>query len=120
MIYDCIIKSVDEEEITIDIDGNELVCFCNVGTDHLAGDRIKCALSLYDDYSICENIEKECKIVRKGNSYSYEIYGALDADKRIMRSVIDFELEEEDIYDIAYLDKEMFGLLVQRIDIEII
>ncbi|SCY39593.1 hypothetical protein [Butyrivibrio sp. INlla14] len=120
MYHNCFIKAVDEEEITIEIDGVELVCFCNVGTTHVAGDKVKCELSLYDDYSVCECDDEECRLERVGKTYSYKIYGILDVDNRIFKSDIDFEIDDDSIYDISYLDGKMFGLLVQRIDIEIL
>lgn len=119
MSYYCRIKKIDNEEITINIDGFEITCFCNVGCNYKVGDKVVCELTFYDDIKISET-DKSKRIERIGESYSYRIVGELDVDEMIIKSNIDFYVEEADIWNLSYLDNKNVEVLVQRIDIEFI
>ena len=119
MRYYCKIKKIDNEEITIDIQGYEIICFCNIGCDYNVGDKVICELTFYDDIVIKETNESK-KIERIIPLYSYRIIGVLDVDKQLIKSLIDFSLEESDIWNVSYLDKKMVEVSVPRIDIEFI
>ena len=116
MKYKCVINQIDDEEITIDINGNEIVCFCNSGCNYNIGDSATCELTLYDDLTI-EETNKSEGIQRLNSSYSYKIVGVLDVDNQMIKSCIDFALDDEDIWDVAYLDSKMVEVEVTRIDI---
>lgn len=119
MRYYCKIKNIDNEEITIDIQGYEIICFCNTGCDYIIGDKVGCELTFYDDIEIKETNESE-KIERINSSYSYRIIGVLEVDKQMIKSLIDFSVEESDIWNVSHLDKKMVEVAVLRIDIEFI
>lgn len=119
MNYYCIIKEIDNEEVTIDINNIEIVCFCNVGCDYNIGDKVVCELTFYDDIVMEETNEPE-KVERIPSSYSYIISGVLDVEKKMIKSIIDFTLEESDIWDVSYLDNKMVKAVISRIDIEFI
>ena len=117
--YYCTIKKIDNEEITIDIKGIEIICFCNSGCNHNIGDEIVRELTFYDDLQI-EETNKIESVNRIGFTYSYKIIGILDVDNKVINSCIDFHIDESDIWNVAYLDKKKVAVIVTRIDIELI
>lgn len=120
MIYSCEIKTIDEEEVTIEIGGVEIVCFCNAGIDDNEVDRnVKCELLLYDEQEITEaKTEEIVGFYRINKSYAYKIVGVLDFDRRILESIIKISLDELDIEDYGYLDGRKVSVIVSRIDVD--
>lgn len=119
MRYYCKIRKIEDEEITIDIEGHEIVCFCNIGCDYNVGDKVSCELTFYDDVEIKETNESK-KIERMLPSYSYRIIGCLDVEKQLIKSIIEFSVDESELWDISYLDNKMVEVIVTRIDIEFV
>lgn len=117
MKYDCVIKKIEEEEVIVVIKGLELACFCNTGTVLNEGDETVCELSFYGDYEF-DRYYGEKSILRNADTYSYTIAGVLDVDQKVLGSVIDFSLEESDLWDVGYLDGQMVFITVDRIDID--
>lgn len=119
MSYYCEIKNIDNEEITIEIEDYEIICFCNIGCDYKVGDKVFCELAFYDDIEIKESNESK-KIERINSSYTYRIIGILDVNEKMIKSIIDFRVEDADIWDVAYLDNKNVEVVIRRINIEFI
>ena len=116
MKYECTIKNHNEEEVTVEVGGIEIVCFCNSGCIFSVGDQTTCELTLFDDLLI-EATDEQAIIERKPGSYSYNIVGLLDVDNKLLNSIIDFSIDESYIWEAQYWDKKMVKVSVSRIDI---
>lgn len=116
MDYNCkIIKIIEDLEVIINISGCILRGHDIYGT--LLDEGVYCTVELnfFDDIEINEcNEEKPNIIYRSG--FEYDFIGRLDFDSRIVKSLIDIELEQEDLFDYAYLDGEMVNVNIKRID----
>ena len=119
MIYECEIKGVDEEEVIIEIDGIEIVCFCNSGCNYSIGYHTTCELDLFGDLLI-EESQEHVFLERKANTYSYNVVGVLDVENKLLRSCIDFSINESAIWDFSYLDNKMVRVMVSRINIDFV
>lgn len=117
MKYNCTIIDIDDDEITIKIGTASITGFCNNGILKQKGDTAEVEISLYDDLEInqCDDHNKD--IVRKGNSFSYSLYGILDIDKSILKSEIDIEIDPEELFDYGYLDGKRVKIDTVRIDL---
>lgn len=120
MKYNCIIKNIDDDEITIKIGNTSITGFCNTGVLKQKGDTAEVEISLYDDLeiSLCNDHDKE--IVRRGNSFSYSLYGILNIDKSILESDINFEIDLEELFDYGYLDGQKVKIDTMRIDLDFV
>lgn len=118
MKYNCTIIDIDDDEITIKIGKVSITGFCNNGILKQKGDTAEVEISLYDDLEIrqCDDHDKD--IVRKGNSFSYALYGILDIDKSILKSGIDIEIAPEELFDYGYLDGQRVKIDTIRIDLD--
>lgn len=117
MKYNCTIIDTDDDEITIKIGTTSITGFCNNGTLKQKGDTAEVEILLYDDLEIkhCDYHNKN--IVRKGNSFSYSLYGILDIDKSMLKSEIDIEIDPEELFDYGYLDGKRVKIDTVRIDL---
>ena len=75
-------------------------------------------ISLYDDLklSLCE--ENKCGIERKNNTFCYIIFGTLDICNSVLKSVINFEIDKEELFDYGYLDGKHVKTDVIRLDFD--
>lgn len=120
MQYECkIIKVVDDEEVTIQIHNIQLVGFVNNGCEKKENDICIIDISLYDDLEIKESEDKDKSIIRRGNSYAYQLKGVLDTNQHVLHSEIDFDINEEDLWDYGYLDGKYVSIDVLRVDFEL-
>lgn len=117
MKYNCTIIDIDDDEITIRIGTTCIAGFCNNGILKQRGDIAEVEISLYDDLEINQCDDNNKYIVRKGNSFSYSLYGILDIDKSILKSVIDIEIDPEELFDYGYLDGKGVKIDTLRIDL---
>ncbi len=118
MKYNCTIIDIDDDEITIKIGKANITGFCNNGTLKQKGDTAEVEISLYDDLEISQCDSRDKDIERKGNSFSYSLYGILDVDKAILNSVIDIAIDSEELFDYGYLDGQRVKIDTMRIDLD--
>lgn len=119
MIYNGIIEDIDEdgEEVKIKVENNSIIGFVNCGAQISIGDQCNFEIQLYGDLDFIEISDKINQIEKIGNGYSYYIRGKLDVENLKIHSIIDFELEKEDVFDYSYLDNKYIQVKVQRMDI---
>lgn len=118
MKYNCkLLSIVDEDEITVKIGDVQLTGFANSGVTESIGKELMVDISLYDDLEIYESDSKTVSIERKGKSFAYSLYGTLNLDKALLESVINFEIEADELYDYGYLDGKKVKIDVKRIDL---
>ncbi len=121
MQYECTIRNiVEDEEVTVQIGDIQIIGFVNCGCNNKIGDVCSIDISLYDDLEIDELANEECSVNRKDNSYSYELKGILDIDNHRLKSVIDFDIDEEILMNYGYLDGRYVSINVLRIDLEFV
>lgn len=121
MQYECTIRNiVEDEEVTVQIGDIQIIGFVNCGCNNKIGDVCSIDISLYDDLEIDELANEECSVNRKDNSYSYELKGILDIDNHRLKSVIDFDIDEEILMNYGYLDGRYVSINVLRIDFEFV
>lgn len=116
MKYNCTIIDIDDDEITIKIGKTYITGFCNKGILKQEGDITEVDILLYDDLEISQCDDHNKDIVRDDNSFSYSLYGILDIDKSILKSVIDIEIDSEQLFDYGYLDGKSVKIDTVRID----
>ena len=118
MKINCKIKKIiDDDSIEIEVNGLNLLCFSNPGAKIQEGAIVEAELTFFDDIEIKE-IEKENFGVKRGSDFfSHYIYGMLNVEKKCIVSVVDFALEEDDLYDYGYLDMKYVELFVPRMDV---
>lgn len=61
--------------------------------------------------------EKFC-IERKDKSFKYILFGILDVEHAMLKSVIDFEIDAEELFDYGYLDGKQVKIEVLRLDFD--
>ena len=93
MKYNCIIKNIDDDEITIKIGNTSITGFCNTGVLKQKGDTAEVEISLY---------------------------GILNIDKSILESDINFEIDLEELFDYGYLDGQKVKIDTMRIDLDFV
>lgn len=117
MKYNCKIISVEEEEVTVQIDKISITGFVNCGVDKNVGQETSVEISLYDDLNITPCDDK-VGLERKHKSFEYSLWGILDIQNGVLKSVIDFEIDENEIFDYGYLDGKYVKIDVLRLDFE--
>lgn len=121
MQYECIIRNiVDDEEVTVQIGDVQITGFVNCGCNNKIGDVCSVDISLYDDLEIDELVDEEYSVIRKDNSYNYELKGILDIDNHRLKSSINFDIDEEILMDYGYLNGRYVLIHVLRIDLEFV
>ncbi len=116
MKYNCEIINIDEDEVTIRIRDVCITGFVNCGVEKKIGQEAIVEILLYDDLEIMQCDEKKLSIERKAQTFEYSLFGILDIAKGILKSVINFEIDEEELYNFGYLDGKQVKLDVLRID----
>lgn len=116
MTYSCkILKIIEDLEVIISISDCILRGHDVYGTLLNAGDLCTVELDFFDDIEIKECIEEKPSIIYK-TGFEYRFTGRLDFNNRIIKSLIDIQLEQEDLFDYAYLDGKMVTADIKRID----
>lgn len=116
MKYNCEIINIDEDEVTIRIRDVCITGFVNCGVEKKIGQEAIVEILLYDDLEIMQCDEKKLSIERKSQTFEYSLFGTLDITKRILKSAINFEIDEEELYNYGYLDGKQVKMDVLRID----
>lgn len=119
MIYNGVIKEIGEdgEEVTIETNDVIITGFVNSGVEKNIGDICDFKIQLYDDLEMKEIAENKKELYRIENSYSYYVRGILDVDALKVHSILDIDLDKEDVYDYSFLDGKYVEIRVQRLDI---
>ena len=118
MLYDCKIINIEEEEITIKIGNVYITGFTNCSVNKGIGEAAVVDISLYDGLKLSPCEENKCGIERKNNTFCYAIFGTLDVYKSVLKSVINFEIDKEELFDYGYLDGKQVKIDVLRIDFD--
>jgi hypothetical protein len=128
MEYNVLIKKVNpciDEEVTIEVNEFELICFAPFGIPALeVGKKYKAdiGITVLDDLDMKE--VKECMngFNQIDNSFAYYIRGKFDLESRTLDAgiLIKFDEDEFDLHDSSYLDGKNVEIRVDRIKIEFI
>lgn len=118
MKYDCEIINIVEDEVTVRIGDACITGFVNCGIMKKIGQEAIVEILLYDDLEIAQCDEKKLSIERKSQTFEYSLFGILDIDRGILKSVINFEIDKEELYDYGYLDGKQVKIDVLRIDLD--
>ena len=113
MKYDCEIINIVEDEVTVRIGDACITGFVNCGIMKKIGQEAIVEVLLYDDLEIAK-----LSIERKNQTFEYSLFGILDIDRGILKSVINFEIDKEELYDYGYLDGKQVKIDVLRIDLD--
>lgn len=114
MIYKCLVKCNDENDVLVNINGVDLLCFSNVGIYADIGNEILLNIDVYDDFNIRKS-NKTNKEIEYISGYEYKISGFLNIEKGGVESLIFFQLD--DLYDYAFLDGTMVDLYILRLNV---
>ncbi|MGX7150186.1 hypothetical protein [Enterococcus ureasiticus] len=112
-----------EEEVRIEIEGIELLCFveeykCPIEIGKLYD--IELDIVIFDDLEIEKSDLKIKELVQQGDSFSYYIHGIFYPADQIIDAGIDIDLENEDFSDFWYLEKQFVKMRVDRINVNIL
>ena len=118
MKYNCEIINIVEDEVTVRIGDACITGFVNCGIIKKIGQEAIVEILLYDDLEITQCNEKKVSIERKNETFEYSLFGTLDIAKGILKSVINFEIDEEELYNYGYLDGKQVKVDVLRIDLD--
>lgn len=117
MKYNCkVLGVIDDDEVTIKIGDVEITGFVSTGFSDSVGSEKIVDISLYGDLKISESGGSEILIIKKDKTFAHSLYGTLDVDNATLNSLINFELEKEDVFNFGYLDGKMVKIDVLRID----
>lgn len=115
-------NSLIEEEVIVNIDGQQIRCFMSYGS----GSEIEIGnqyyadieVEIFDDLDVKE-VEKSVKEMQCINqTFACYITGKLNIDNSKIESTIDIYLDEEDLYDYGCYDSKYVELKVDRFNIE--
>ena len=118
MKYKCEIINIVDDEVTVRIGYIYITGFVNCGIIKEIGQKATVEILLYDDLEITECDEKKISIERKNQSFAYSLFGTLDIAKGILKSVINFEIDKEELFNYGYLDGKQVQVDVLRIDLD--
>ena len=117
MTYDCRIINVDEDEVTVQIGDTTITGFANCGVDAEIGEEVKVEILLYDDIEIELSEDNKMCFERLGKSFKYSIWGVLDIENAVLKSLIDFEIDQEELYNYGHLDGKYVRMDLLRLDL---
>ena len=118
MKYNCEIINIVEDEVTVRIEDACITGFVNCGITKKIGQEAIVEILLYDDLEITQCDEKKLSIERKNQTFEYSLFGILDISRGILKSVINFKIDEEELYNYGYLDGKQVRVDVLRIDLD--
>lgn len=116
MKYNCKIVNIAEDEITVRIGEASVTGFVNCGVDKEIGQEAIVEIILYDDLEITQCIEEKVSVERIHKTFKYSLFGTLDVEKGILKSLINFEIEKDELYNYCHLDGKHVKVDVLRID----
>lgn len=111
-----------EEEVTLEIDGIDIVAFANVCPFELiVGEvyRIELDVTILDEFIIRQVDLEEYEIHQEENSFAYTLQGKLDIDEGTLDTGgITFEIDSEFLMDYGYLHGQYVQIRVDRITVD--
>lgn len=110
---------VEELEIVLDISGNIIKGLDVHGTLKKEGDECYVEMNFFDDITISESSATHPNIISR-SGFEYSFVGILDIENQVVKSLLDIRIEEEELYEIGYLDGKMVEVGVKRIDFVIL
>lgn len=119
--YTALVKKIDddiEEEVTLSINGFDVICFAGVCPYEIYEGKkypVYFEMVFFDDYSVQESSKKISNLERIGNGFSYWIVGKLKGDT--IDSSIQFK-DEILLSDYGYLNDKYIRIKADRIDVE--
>lgn len=116
MTYNCKIIDIDEEEVTVKIGETCITGFVNCGMTKKIGEETVIDILLYDDLEVTQCGENKCGIEREAKTFKYSLFGTLDIANAILKSIINFEIDKEELFNYGYLDGKQVKIDVLRID----
>lgn len=120
MKYKCIIIDVKDDEVTILVNNTEITGLSNRGILLDIGTETEVEISFFDDLKISKSKQKKPCIYQKGDSLSYLIIGILNVEEVRIESLINFDLELDDLFNFGFLDGKMVEVEVVRINLEFV
>jgi hypothetical protein len=111
-----------EEEVTIDVLGQILVCFANVVPYQIVMDNfypVELHPKIFNDYILyaASVSEEGLGLVREGDGYAYKISGFLSGSRLSCTNGLVF-YDENFMIDFPYLDRCWVVWVVDRLDVE--
>ena len=70
-----------------------------------------------NDIEIELSEDNKMSIERLGKSFKYSIWGVLDIENAVLKSLIDFEIDQEELYNYGHLDGKYVRMDVLRLDL---
>ncbi|GKU27834.1 hypothetical protein [Clostridium folliculivorans] len=115
-------NSLIEEEVIVNIDGQQIRCFMpygseseiEIGNQYYADIEVEIFNDL--DIKVVEESLKEMQCINQ--TFAYYITGKLNIDNSKIESAIDIYLDGEDLYDYGCYDSKYIKLKVERFNIE--
>jgi len=107
-----------EEEVVLDINGVEVICFAGVCPYEIHEGKeypVSFELVIFDDYIVEESFDDAARLERIDDGFSYWIEGKLEGG--VVNSLISFE-DEILLSDYQYLNGKYIRMKVDRIDVE--
>lgn len=107
-----------EEAVTLQFNGVRVVCFAGFCPYPIREGElypVSTALTIFDEYKLCESNDRYPSLSQIGNSFSYMVTGLLSGD--VLDAGIKF-LDEVFLSDYGYLNGKMVSLRVDRINVE--
>ncbi|WP_019640492.1 hypothetical protein [Paenibacillus fonticola] len=113
---------VIEEEVTLEIDGIQIVAFANeclfgliVGEVY----QIELDVTILDEFIIKQVDLDEYKIHQENNSFAYSLQGKLDIDEGALEvGGITFEIDSEFLMEYGYLHEQYVQIRVDRFTVD--
>jgi len=113
---------VIEEEVTLEINGIQLVTFANVVPFELiVGEayEIELDVTILDDFIIKQVDLEEDLLQQESNSFAYILQGKLDIDEETLEvGGITFEIDSEFLMDYGYLHGKYVQIRVDRLTVD--
>ena len=110
------IVDIDDEVITIKANEVYMTGFSNVGTSARIGAIILVEITLWGDINIEQAPSSQKKLHHLCPGLSYEIWGTLDVENKVISSVFDFEIDEKSLAEFSYLDQKAVVLSMERFE----
>lgn len=116
------ISTIIEEEVTIEINGIQIIAFINeCPFELIVGEvyQIVLDVTILDEFIIKQVNLEEYKIHQENNSFAYTLQGKLDFDEGTLEvGGINFEIDKEFLMDYGYLHEQYVQIKVDRLTVE--
>lgn len=117
MIVQAEVININDEILTLKLNGIFLEGFLNVGTTSEIGAIISVEIILWGDIDMEPAPVYHPRLEKAGRGLAYYIWGKLDVDNKILSSVLDFEMDDDTLARFSYLDQKSVRLSIERFDL---